>query len=134
MNQETSSNQTLRQWRENAEHWTKQADTIRTMFMPLTEAQIEHAEITTGDSVVDVAAGAGEPSLTIAERVGPTGLVICTDGVAQMVAAAKAEAERRGLKNVGFRQCEADALPFGDKSFDAVVCRLGVMFFPDPLA
>jgi len=51
-----------------------------------------------------------------------------------MVAAAKAEAERRGLKNVGFRQCEADALPFGDKSFDAVVCRLGVMFFPDPLA
>jgi SAM-dependent methyltransferase len=38
------------------------------------------------------------------------------------------------LTNVEFRQCAADALPFPADSFDAAVCRLGVMFFPDPLA
>src|SRR6185295_14246844 len=79
----------------------------------------------------DVAGGAGEPSLTIAERVGPNGSVMCTDAVAEMVEAARSEANRRGLKNVKFRQCTADSLPFPENSFDAVVSRLGVMFFLD---
>jgi len=83
--------------------------------------------------VLDVAGGAGEPSLTIAERVGPAGAVACTDAVAEMVAAAESEARRRGLTNITFRQCVADSLPFESNSFDAVVSRLGVMFFPDPL-
>jgi SAM-dependent methyltransferase len=60
--------------------------------------------------------------------------VMCTDPVAEMVAAAEREALSRGLKNVQFRQCTADSLPFPDDSFDVVVSRLGVMFFPDPLA
>ena len=84
--------------------------------------------------MLDVAGGAGEPSLTIAERVGPTGSVTCTDAVAEMVAAAETEARRRGLTNVKFQQCTADSLPFADNSFDVVVSRLGVMFFPDTLA
>jgi len=51
-----------------------------------------------------------------------------------MVTAAKSEAHRRGIKNISFKQCLADSLPFDDNSFDAAVCRLGVMFFPDPLS
>jgi ubiquinone/menaquinone biosynthesis C-methylase UbiE len=58
---------------------------------------------------------------------------MCTDAVAEMVAAAQSEAQRRGLTNVAFRRCAADSLPFEDNSFDAVVCRLGAMFFPEPL-
>jgi ubiquinone/menaquinone biosynthesis C-methylase UbiE len=50
-----------------------------------------------------------------------------------MVEAARAEAQRRGITNVQFRQCVADSLPFADNSFDVVVSRLGVMFFPDSL-
>jgi SAM-dependent methyltransferase len=84
--------------------------------------------------VLDVAGGAGEPSLTIADVVGPEGSVTCTDGVAQMVEAARAEAQRRGLANMRFQQCAADSLPFPDNSFDVVVSRLGVMFFPDTVA
>jgi ubiquinone/menaquinone biosynthesis C-methylase UbiE len=118
-------------WRDNAKYWTKYSDTIAKMFAPLTEAMIERAGIHKGQSVLDVAGGAGEPSLTIAERVGPNGLVMCTDAVAEMVEAARREADRRGLKNVGFRQCTADSLPFPDNSFDVVVSRLGVMFFRD---
>src|SRR5215218_7083236 len=48
-----------------------------------------------------------------------------------MIEAARAEAQRRGLTNMQFRQCTADSLPFPDDSFDVVVSRLGVMFFPD---
>jgi ubiquinone/menaquinone biosynthesis C-methylase UbiE len=102
------------------------------MFAPLTQALIDEANIGSGQSVLDVAGGSGEPSLTIAETVGPDGSVTCTDAVAEMVEAAQSEARRRGLTNVVFRQCAADSLPFENNSFDVVVCRLGAMFFPDP--
>ncbi|HEU4795266.1 MAG TPA: methyltransferase domain-containing protein [Pyrinomonadaceae bacterium] len=124
----------LREWKESAAAWQEHSATIRKMFAPVTAALIEEAEIVTGHAVLDVAGGPGEPSLTIAEVVGPTGSVMCTDAVAEMVAAAEAEATRRGLRNVQFRQCSADSLPFADNMFDASVCRLGAMFFPDPVA
>ena len=127
-------NETLREWNDNATAWREHSATIRTMFAPLTAAMIEEAGIAARQSVLDVAGGPGEPSLTIAEIVGPTGSVMYTDAVAGMVAAAEEEAKRRGLTNVRFRQCLADSLPFADNSFDAAVCRLGVMFFPDVVA
>src|SRR5215213_6549282 len=121
-------------WRESAKYWTRHSDTIHKMFTPLSRALIERAGIREGQMVLDVAGGAGEPSLTIAEVVGPAGSVTCTDGVAEMVEAARAEAQRRGLTNMQFHQCSADSLPFPDNTFDVVVSRLGVMFFPDPVA
>ena len=129
-----SDNPVLNEWRETAKYWTKYSATIRTMFAPLTEALIEQAGIHEGQSVLDVAGGAGEPSLTIAEVVGSTGSVTCTDAVADMVEAAQTEAGRRGVNNIQFQVCSADSLPFPDNSFDTVVSRLGFMFFPDSLA
>ena len=131
---DNQSNNVLREWRDNAEYWRQHYITIRTMFAPVTRALIEEAKITAGNVILDVAGGSGEPSLTIAELVGPGGSVTCTDAVAEMVSAAKSEAEQRGLTNVEFQQCLADSLPFEDDSFDATVCRLGIMFFPDVVA
>jgi ubiquinone/menaquinone biosynthesis C-methylase UbiE len=128
------SEDALHIWQENAHHWTKHSDTIHTMFVPLTRALIERAGIREGQSVLDVAAGAGEPSLTIAKTVGSTGSVMCTDAVLEMVEAARSNAKRLGLTNIEFRQCSADSLPFAKNSFDAGVSRLGIMFFPDPVA
>jgi ubiquinone/menaquinone biosynthesis C-methylase UbiE len=127
-------NDLLREWSESATAWRRHSATIRTMFAPLTTALIEAARISAGQSVLDVAGGPGEPSLTIAEVVGPTGSVTYTDAVAEMVAAAEEEAKRRGLSNVRFQQCVAESLPFADNSFDATVSRLGVMLFSDPAA
>jgi ubiquinone/menaquinone biosynthesis C-methylase UbiE len=121
----------LREWKESAAFWRDHYPTIRTMFAPVTNALIEEAGIIEGNVVLDVAGGSGEPSLTIAELVGPRGSVTCTDAVADMVEAAKAEAERRGLRNMEFRQCLADSLPYEQNTFDVSVCRLGVMLFPD---
>ena len=131
---DTETDEVLREWRESAFYWKKHANTIRTMFAPVTQALIEDADIMEGQSVLDVAGGAGEPSLTIAEVVGPTGSVTYTDAVQEMVAAAQAEAQGREVTNIRFEQCSAQSLPFGSQAFDAVVCRLGAMFFPDPIA
>src|ERR1044072_4811927 len=119
-------------WRESAKYWTQHSETIHQMFVPLTRALIERAGIRQGQKVLDVAGGAGEPSLTIAEIVGPEGSVTFTDGVAQMVETARARAEQRGLANIQFHQSAAESLPFPDESFDVVVSRLGVMLFADP--
>lgn len=129
-----SSENVIESWRESAQYWAKHSDTIRTMFMPLTQALVAHAGIHEGQSVLDVAGGSGEPSLTIAEIVGPKGSVTCTDAVNEMVETARSEAQRRGITNVQFRQCTADSLPFPSDSFDVTVSRLGAMFFPDPVA
>ncbi len=130
----TQPNDTLQKWGETAKYWTKHSDIIRAMFAPVTEALIRDAGIREGHSVLDVAGGSGEPSLTIAGRVGPSGSVTCTDAIAEMVEAARAEAASRGITNIEFRQCTAESLPFADATFDVVVSRLGAMFFPDPLA
>jgi len=129
-----SADAVLREWRESAFYWQKHHGAIRTMFQPVTQALIEAAGIVQGHSVLDVAGGSGEPSLTIAETVGATGSVTCTDAIQEMVAAAETEAKRRGLTNIKFQQCLAESLPFADRSFEAVVCRMGAMFFPDPVA
>ncbi len=131
---ETETDEVLREWRESAFYWQKHADTIRIMFAPITQALIDDAQIREGENVLDVAGGAGEPALTIAETVGPTGSVTYTDAAREMVAAAESEARRRGLANLTFKHCLAQSLPFESQSFDAVVCRLGAMFFPQPVA
>lgn len=129
-----SANDSLLKWYESAPYWAEYRATIRQMFAPVTRALIDDAEIVHGNFVLDVAGGPGEPSLTIAETVAPSGRVVCTDPVGMMVAAARDEASRRGIKNIEFSQCTAESLPFKSIWFDAIVCRLGAMFFVDPVA
>lgn len=125
----------MREWRESAPYWAKHAGMVRAMFAPITSALIEAAAIEEGgDSVLDVAGGSGEPSITIAEAVGPSASVIFTDAVAEMVVASRSQARDRRLANIEFTQCVGEALPFSTGTFDVVVCRLAVMLFPDPAA
>jgi ubiquinone/menaquinone biosynthesis C-methylase UbiE len=123
----------VRAWRESAPFWEKHRETVRAMFHPITTALVDGARIAPGQAVLDVAAGPGEPSLTIAERVGRAGGVLSTDVTAGMLAAGLREARRRGLENIAFCCCSGTALPLRSRCQDAVVCRLGIMFFPDPL-
>src|SRR5437667_9337422 len=88
---EQNDKDVLREWRESAPYWAKHAGTVRSMFAPITRALIEAAAIHEGHSVLDVAGGSGEPSITIAEALGPSGSIICTDAVAEMVRASRSE-------------------------------------------
>ena len=69
----TQDTKALREWRDSARYWEKHGQTIRLMFAPVTGALIADARIRQGHRVLDVAGGPGEPSLTIAELVGPSG-------------------------------------------------------------
>lgn len=123
---------TLAAWEGSARYWDKYRGLIEQMFAPLTAGLVEEAGIVSGRKVLDLGGGSGEPSLTIAGIVGPTGSVMFTDPVAGMVESARAEAGRRGLTNIEFKQCSGDDLPFADNTFDVAVSRLSVMFFGDP--
>ncbi len=126
-------NKALEAWQASARYWDKYRVVIAQMFAPLTSGLVEEARIGPGQEVLDIGGGSGEPSLTISGIVGPTGSVMYTDPVAGMVESAQAEAGRRGLTNIHFRQCSADDLPFVDRTFDVAVSRLSAMFFADPV-
>jgi ubiquinone/menaquinone biosynthesis C-methylase UbiE len=91
------------------------------------------AKVGPGLRVLDVAAGAGDQTLDIARRVGPTGYVLATDISSGILQFALENARRAGLMNVDTKVADAEALGLEQASFDAAVCRLGLMFCPDPL-
>jgi ubiquinone/menaquinone biosynthesis C-methylase UbiE len=120
-------------WRGSAPFWEKHREMIRQMFAPVTQALVEDGLVAKGHTVLDIAAGPGEPALSIAALVGPEGKVSGIDPVPEMVAAARRATDHRGLRNVQFDVASADHLPFPADTFDAVVSRFGVMFFPSPV-
>jgi len=130
---ETQSNETLATWETSSQYWNKHQALIEEMYAPLSLALIEDAGIKNGDRVLDIGGGSGEPSLTVARAVGPSGSVAYTDPAAGMVNAARTAAESKSLHNIQFHQCGAESLPFPNQSFDAAVSRLSSMFFSEPL-
>jgi ubiquinone/menaquinone biosynthesis C-methylase UbiE len=97
---------------------------------PLTELMLDLAGVGPGSRVLDVAAGTGEQTLPAARRVGPTGFVLATDIAASMLAVAAEGAREAGLSNVETRVMDARSLDLEPESFDAVICRLGLMLIP----
>jgi SAM-dependent methyltransferase len=91
---------------------------------------IERLDIAEDQQHLDVAAGTGEPGLSIA-RQSPKGRVVLTDLAAEMLDVAARRARSQGLTNIETRVCSADDLPFNDATFDSVSVRFGYMFFPD---
>jgi ubiquinone/menaquinone biosynthesis C-methylase UbiE len=120
-----------RHWTERAPYWRQAASVIADVGERHSEAMIDAVGPRPGMQVLDLACGTGEPALPLARALGPTGHVTATDVVPQMVAACEEEARRQGATNVTCRPADAQRLPFPDHCFDAVTCRLGVMYFPD---
>lgn len=121
------------QWDRSARGWDDHTPRIRSWLATATEAMLDMAQVGPGSRVLDVAAGAGDQTLDIARRVGAGGFVLATDISPQIVALAGANVERAGLRNVRTEVADGEALPVVAGAFDAAVCRLGLMFFPQPL-
>jgi ubiquinone/menaquinone biosynthesis C-methylase UbiE len=96
---------------------------------PFIPAVLAAAHVGSGCRVLDVSTGTGEAARAILPVVGAAGLVIGAD-----ISPAMLKAARQRLNDPSFRTIAADgqSLPFRDGSFDAVVCQLGLQFFPDP--
>ncbi len=122
------------QWDQSAAGWNAHTPLIRAWLRQTTDAMMEMARIAPGMAVLDLAAGAGDQTLDIARRVGPAGRVLATDLSPAILALAQQNAREAGLDNVETRVADGESLPLDAAGFDAAVCRLGLMFFPDPLA
>lgn len=88
------------------------------------------AGIAPGMKVLDVATGTGLAAEEALRVVGPTGHVVAADLSASMVEQAKQRLG--GAPNITFAVEDGQALSIEDGSFDALICSLGLMFFPDP--
>lgn len=119
------------QWQTAAEAWYRWSPTLHQWLGKATDVMIEMAGITTGHRVLDVAAGAGEQSITVARKVGPTGYVLATDIAPAILEFAQKMAEEAGLMNIETQVMDGENLTVPDASFDAVISRVGLIYFPD---
>src|SRR5205823_13488946 len=95
-------------------------------------AMLGDAGVGPGARVLDVAPGAGGQTLAAARRVGPDGQVLATDISPAILEYAAAAAREAGLANVETRELDGESLAsVEDESIDAVISRLGLIYFPD---
>lgn len=119
-------------WNKFSPGWKKWDELTMDFLQPMGDEIIRLLNPKDDDMVLDVAAGTGEPGLTIASML-KSGKVISTDLAEGMLEVARENAAKRGIHNFETRVCDVCELPFPDNTFDAVSCRFGFMFFPDML-
>jgi ubiquinone/menaquinone biosynthesis C-methylase UbiE len=117
-------------WAGLAAGWDKWDALIMDQLAPVGAAIIDGLALTPDAHHLDIAAGTGEPGLSIA-KLAPRGRVVLTDLSPEMLSVAARRARAQGIANVETTVCSADDLPFPDASFDSVSVRFGYMFFPD---
>jgi ubiquinone/menaquinone biosynthesis C-methylase UbiE len=111
-----------------AEKWKAKS---AVMGSAVTHALVEYSRPVAGMRVLDLASGTGEPGISLAERVGPTGSVTAMDQSPELLEVAAERARLKKLSNFVTQQADAHHLPFAEQSFDLATCRFGVMFFID---
>jgi SAM-dependent methyltransferase len=124
LHQEWTGDRTVAAWRK----WHAQ---IAAFTRGATEALLEAAQLHPGQRVLELACGVGDPALSIAGEIAPSGRVTATDLGPGMMSLAEELARKKGLSNIEFREANAEALPFPNESYDVLTCRFGIMFFPD---
>ncbi|MEZ5294022.1 MAG: class I SAM-dependent methyltransferase [Vicinamibacterales bacterium] len=125
---------TEQQWQDAAEAWHRWGPTLKAWLGPATELMLTMARIGPGHRVLDVAAGAGQQAIAAAKRVGPSGYVLATDLSENILQYAAAEAAKRGLDQIECRRMDGEHLDVPPESFDAVISRVGLIYFPDQQA
>jgi ubiquinone/menaquinone biosynthesis C-methylase UbiE len=114
-----------------AEGWRRIAGARTQDVDRITERMLDLAGIEPGYRVLDVAAGAGEPTLLAARRVGPNGFVLATDIADRLLSYLDEAAKEAGLANVETRVMDARQLDLEPASFDAAICRMALMLIPE---
>ncbi len=124
-------NTTHDQWQAAAEAWHRWSPTLNQWLGKATDKMLEMADIATGQHVLDIAAGAGEQSITTAKKVGSSGYVLATDISSNILEYAKQMAQQAGINNIDTKIMDGENLTLEDETFDAVISRVGLIYFPD---
>jgi enediyne biosynthesis protein CalE5 len=125
-----------REWAAAATGWRKWIGTLEGEGAgpAVTSALLEQAGVRRGDHVLDVGSGYGEPGLSAAQAVGPTGHVTCLDISADMLAFAEERSRSCGLANVTFVEGDVETTQLEPEGFDVVLSRATLMYAADPVA
>jgi SAM-dependent methyltransferase len=122
---------TREQWQSAARAWNDWGPLLRAWLGPATETMLDMAKIGPSQSVLDVAAGAGDQTLQAADRVGPSGYVLATDISSNILDFAAANARKGGYGNIETKVLDGEDLDVPEGTFDAVISRVGLIYFPD---
>src|SRR3990172_8732427 len=128
----THKQQQREYWAKAAAGWRLNDERMRKGTAPMTERMITLAGIGPGMRVLDLASGNGEPGLPIAHAVGASGSVLLSDQSPEHLDFAREKAASQGLTNVEFVVADAEEIEVEDGAFDALPCRCGLMFLPEP--
>lgn len=102
------------------------------IFIPWARLLLDRADLSPGESVLDVATGPGTVARLAAEKVGPRGRVVGTDLSAAMIEIAQQKPVSEQAAAIEYLVAPAAPLPVADGSFDVVTCQQGLQFFPNP--
>lgn len=120
------------QWDEAAEAWHRWGPTLEEWLGESTEAMLDAAGVGEGHRVLDVAGGAGGQALAAARRTGAGGSVVITDLSPGILGYAELAADERGLRHLTTAVVDGEEIgSTWSQEFDAVICRLGLIYFPD---
>ena len=120
-------------WDSVARGWQKWWKTFENGAQKVSDRLIELANVDSGDKVLDVATGIGEPAISAAKIVGKSGHVTATDISSEMLVIAEERARSTGLHEViEFKQTDAESLELEtNQAFNSIICRWGLMFLPN---
>jgi SAM-dependent methyltransferase len=122
---------TREQWQAAAKAWNDWGPFLRQWLGPATETMLDMAGIGPGSRVLDVAAGAGDQTLQVAARVGKQGYVLATDISPNILIYAAQNARNAGHESVRTAVMDGESLDVSERTFDAVISRVGLIYFPD---
>lgn len=122
---------TRAQWEDAADAWHRWGPVIEGWLGPATDRMLDAAAVGPGARILDVAAGAGGQTLAAARRVGAHGHVLATDISPTLLEYAASAAAGAGLANVSTKELDGEDLAVDEDSFDAVISRVGLIYFPD---
>jgi len=118
-------------WDDSADGWRRWWPAFERAAQVVNERLVTLARVRAGDRVIDIATGSGEPALTAARVAGSSGRVVAVDLSPGMLAIARERVDAAGLRNVELIESDAESLSLEAHSFDAALCRWGLMFMPD---
>src|SRR5918998_197537 len=122
-----------RRWARSAPGWRARAELQRRATMPVSVWMVEAIAPQPGHTVLELGAGLGDTGFLAAELIDPGGTLICSDFVPEMLSAAQERAAEQGIRNVRFRQIDAEsAIDQPAATVEGALCRWAFMLMADP--
>ncbi len=104
---------------------------VTSFFDQLGTELVDYVKLEPGWQVLDVACGRGATVFPAAEKVGEGGRIAGIDLAPGMIDVLRGEVDELGISNIEARVADAEAIPYPDDSFEAVLCGFALFFFPN---